>query len=246
MTWINALRPRREEGTWQVALAARLTGNSTQAHFKTEPSEDGLGIARSQYWYVLFVSSAFGRVATIWNFQNDTVAASDWGSLTPFDSGGLWHDHIKVEPKFPNETEKRDFFQTQLVELGNWVTAFREWLAMYSDPTAYCDGNPPDGAPESRILMHAPNDSRAWTWEARISVDHINEACKPESIFWDSQDEDDFLNWIQTEACTLTQVEKVWLQTWCIDHGLTSTSPHNAIQQLMRDRLNTLDGRKSS
>jgi hypothetical protein len=155
----------------------------------TIEAEQGLGIGcRCSYWYISRVETLYGRVLMVWELQSDLLDAS----ILPTDSGGIWHDHIEVDPPFLNPAEKGTFVDTNTLDAETGLDLFELWLAeSYANTYEYvADLSPPISPALPRIIPTSPpNCGIAWSWEMRIDCTNFpSNGLRLANIFWCEED----------------------------------------------------------
>lgn len=141
----------------------------------------------------------YGYVVFSWRAKIDEWRPPE-GGLCPFDSGGLWHGHLRTHPTLVDEVAKREFFGRHDQSLCEWSKVFGEYLLTnYSHVSDYINGvRPHVGIPE---ILNAPNSAQAWTWEARVCRDSFRAGrVELQSLYWHRAQWDHFLNWVEIES----------------------------------------------
>ena len=162
------LRPGYAYETWCAAIASILLGqyDDIKSGAKTLEAEHGLGIPASWYWYVARSDESFGQGVFSCGAHDIAWEPTECG-VSPFDTGGLWHRHIKTHDDKTNG-ELRTLFQNNNRPLSNGQ-CYREHLSTnYLTVADYVLGVPPSAGTEGIICTQPPNHPRAWTWEARV------------------------------------------------------------------------------
>lgn len=201
--WVFGLRPfytPDERMGWGRTLINVLLGNlsGVRKSPSTIQAEAGLGILPSWYWYVGRSSTRFGHGIFLWDVRLDGLPSATPG-VCSFDTGGLWHGYIKTAPPVSTADMKREVFQSHDRQLGSWWTAFDEYLRQnYDTPSEYLHGLPPRvGSPP--IICDLPNESAAWTWEGRITLDLVEHVGPPSRFFVNEEDLDFLFGILETD-----------------------------------------------
>jgi hypothetical protein len=201
---VQGLRPARTQSyPWQQIMLNRLNWEFGVLHpsASTQSAEIGLGYPPSAYWSILRSDAAFAQMATIWQVSLDEWPSgqpANGSSVTPFDTGGLWHDYLKADPGFRDRADKRDFARNHGYRVVGAASLFSQWLAggYPSSPRGYVDGDVPMKHIPRVILDSAQNTSRAWTWEMRVASEHVSRsAMEPKEIYWSSSAYEEFEAW---------------------------------------------------
>lgn len=158
----------------------------------TVAAENGLKIPPSHYFYVMKVHRPFDYIIFIYQLAENV--ASELKGVSPFDTGGLWHDyHVK---KSMNENDKQDLFDALNYSLCEYETHFQTYLQ-----TAYTNAScPPEECylnceepaqgwwTHHKLDLKESNDKRAWCWEARIPYKDIKNVLQLKRIYLSKQD----------------------------------------------------------
>lgn len=166
--WVAGLRPPKPVDDVPAALARRILRrvDEEEPGEKTCEAENGLGFEPSCYWYVHRSDEDFGYVVLFWKAADDGWNEGD-GAVCPFDTGGVWHEHITTTPAMTTGAQRKDFTSKHGRSLEGWMGTFEGWLETHcmNELDTYIDGDcPKPGIPE----IDATNGPRAWTWEARV------------------------------------------------------------------------------
>jgi len=158
--------------SWPPTLSPTDDTNA-RSRPRTVKTEDAFNLGRCVYFYAGRAFPVSGGMA----FAFSPVAeANHEGSVTPFDTGGLYCDdffkpYIHMTPSKDAHSRKA-FCQASMIPLAIWRKRFADFLAVYFSPLAgYWEGRPwkpdPDG-----ILLHPQNTWQAWTFEVRFQEPH--------------------------------------------------------------------------
>jgi len=221
---------------WQPLLRDRL-----RAHFQdhvrtanTEAAEIGLGMPPSSYWFVLSGNPAFGRIL-IMSQPNPTVLRGCDGGATPFDTGGLWHNHIVAVPPFTTPAGKVAYFNSTSASHEDADDEAKDWILQhYSNSVDYVYGSPPDSL--DRIdTTSGVNDSRAWTWEVRLnSLDYDHHPVPPVIVVLTPEDSRHFSVWLQDDDQVLSDNDYNEMVDWCMRNFRPDDDPFRvALEQMV-------------
>jgi len=148
------------------------------------------------------------------SLDNKSVISRD--GATPFDSGGLWHDHVKTRPHL-NELDKKHFFLRQSVQLTNWQREFVAYVDHnYSEVKEYIRGAIPRYGTPPIILSH-PNETRAWAWEVRYPPSLARNHITLERIYMRRKQRDEYVKWLWRESA-LEDSEARSVHRWLVDN----------------------------
>jgi len=218
--WVFGLRPKLKYKQWQEVLANLLLGKFSLIGKgdNTIISETGLGLSPCWYWYIAKADDAFGHVISFWEARTNEWPEDEMG-ISPFDSGGIWHGHIKTSPQLRESTEKVAFFLKHDKKLLSWDRTFQSYIEVnYDVHSDYIEGHkiPKIGVPE--ILNISSNTSQAWTWEAHVKLDSINRYVDIIKIFIDNNDRNSFLEWIE-DSRAFEHAVKIRLTKWMMSEN---------------------------
>ena len=183
----------------------------------------GLEIVPSWYSYIGRADVIYGN--GIFFFEVDTLnwEPNDRGAC-PFDTGGIWWEHIETSPALSDDNQKKAFWEKYDIPLHLWFDAFTEYIHKnYSDYSEYVKGEPPDIGQgiESIIKSTPPNTDLAWTWEGRVPKDKINNRLKVASLYCSSEKQIHIMRGISAlPSLALKEKETAikWVKsatTWC-------------------------------
>jgi len=237
---MQGVSPRMEDADWQDALCHRLTFRALSPTAQTLDAEVGFGFTRSSYWYVFSFNRNFSRCSVSWLLTSAPETSVEEVSISPFDTGGLWHERITAEPPFKNRGDIQEYFVETRTTVLDWIVRFNEWLKSYNDPHDYILGEPPaKEVPNSRIVFDLMvNDPRAWTWEGRVTSANVQQHCEPQHIFWNYEDSDDFHLWLENEENQLSLEDKVRLVEWM---GANSSTVLDNYERIISHLIGSLD-----
>lgn len=161
---------------------------------QTAEAEDGLHIhPPCAYFYIGSCHPRFGDNAIVFICSHDTRS-----HITPFDTGGLWKDHLVTEAPL-DEDGKRDLLARYDFEPDSYLDKFRTWgRSNYSKSREYVERKPPRAAyvPEIDSSKSGP-DGGSWTWEGRTPRDTVAEAIEPLHVFLNSNQIDEYDQWLR-------------------------------------------------
>lgn len=152
----------------------------------TSQAEAALKWNPSLYWYVGSTSDQFGSVAVMeWNPPTALDEVFEDGSICPFDTGSLAASPMKFDPGCPDGPA---YVLACSSGLNAWHDDARQGLcASYDDICRYIDGEPPSTPTTGYDHALATDDSRAWTWEARLAKSTwMNHVGPVSEIYWSS------------------------------------------------------------
>ena len=183
-------------------------------------AEEGLGIrGEPLYCFVMRTERAFGQVVFVFADTGADDSSGD-GGATPFDSGGLWHDHIRTEPRLRPD-ERPEFFRRATIPLGDWQHTFESYVQdNYPSWQEYVLGRRPvHGTPP--IVLGRPNTARAWTWEVRVPGDLIARRLELTGGSMPRADHSRYLSWLWDES-PVEDRDAARIQRWLADNMILS------------------------
>jgi hypothetical protein len=150
---------------------------------ETHKAEKGLGLPPSLYFYAGKAHPSFGSLALAFD---PTCESNHSGSVTPFDTGGLYAKLIKWNlPDYAIPTLAK-FMKGSIIDLKQWREEFAVYLAAYFEPVAnYWQRRPIRMDPEE--LFQIANEWRAWVFEVRFHeaqriLDAVAWCASPEQV----------------------------------------------------------------
>lgn len=191
--WTSGIRPPKHEGEWYpLALSIlRYKFHENPARGATAATETGLALAASCYWYVWRSDDLYGEVVFLWG-ESAATRQDNEGAVSPFDSGGFWRGKVQSDRTFHTAAEKRSFFNSVSVKMSEWRQRFLDYVTEnYDNVRNYVEGKPP-AVGTAGIIVGPPNESPAWTWEARVSKTEYRKQVTVESIYWLERDRSRF------------------------------------------------------
>lgn len=203
------------------AIAGRWPARTPSAG--TRRAEHGLGISGMPYYfYALRADENFGLVV----FLLSEIEGVDWPpdarGATPFDSGGLWFGMIATDPPL-HQRGRRGFFKAHDVPLAAWHPAFGTYIGTrYKTLADYVRGGAP--ATDTRnsgpaIVMDAPNDPRAWTWEVRVPHQLVARHLELRAVCISEENRDRYIGWLWDHG-RLTTSESSRIEKWIQDYAI--------------------------
>lgn len=236
LAWVHGLRPGLSGVEWRGAVAAIILGqlNALPAGQKTLEAEAGLGLEPSWYWYVARAETAFGHGVFFWRAQDQGWPDGARG-VCPFDTGGLWHGHVRTAPVTLTPQARRAFVATSGHVLEAWTRTVSDALRRHYAPVAeYVSGAPPNPGVDG-ILGPPDNDSRAWVWEARVARDNVVDNVVVTRLYWSDEDRLDFLNWLEDSPFGLSDAKRLasWVETQTKACAVGQGAAHAAEQDLL-------------
>lgn len=168
--WIQAA-PRRTHGEasdWQQIVYRRISSCHAQirSYHRTLAAEKGLNFHPSAYFYIGRCDPSFSEHVLI--FSRPTSQESQ---VTPFDTGGFWHDHVCTHPPTP-PLDKPAFVESHSFGVEDYYQQFCRWgREAFPNASDYIWGTTsPQTLYALQINLDNNNpDSRCWTWEGRVS-----------------------------------------------------------------------------
>lgn len=240
---VQGLRPTRAApAPWQQAVRDRLAYRfeRIRPNDATALAEAGLRYPRSAYWYLHRSDPAFGRVATLWTLVGSLRVRKSEGTGTPFDTGGVWNDHVIAKPPFSDGADKATFVREHEEGVQDLLTAFELWLIAGhgSAPANYLNGVAPTSHVPRIVLDAGLNDPRAWTWELRLAAATASpESIVPTAIVWPESEYDAFEVWLVNNDTTLSALERSRLLADVRAMSIFTRDPTTAIFQILHDSL---------
>jgi hypothetical protein len=197
--WIQGIRPRLAEDVWQrlVQSTLLLTFIDQPPSMNTAATESALGFEPCAYWYLCRSEARFGSVVFLWRTSTGEPLRVADGAVAPFDTGGIWHGHIRTNPAL-EEAKRKAFVASYSRPADEWVDALSTWIETnYSGAADYVAGRPPKtGLPG--IVYDTSNEASAWTWEARLEKALWHRQVMIGHVFWSAGDRSRFEDWLET------------------------------------------------
>lgn len=166
----------------------------------TAIAENGLRIAPEHaYWLISKVDTLYGRVLMVW--RGDPYRLPATGIVAPFDSGGLWLDHMYAATG-SSVPDKYAYLQAWSMPAHQSEDLLREWLVnVFVDSYEYVDGSAvPDWVIHDDVKIEEGN-SLAWSWEFRCPKgDAACDGMRLDSIFWARSDLESFRSYVRTRV----------------------------------------------
>lgn len=238
-SWVFGLRPRLEISRWQEVVAAIILGTveAVSQGAKTQLAEAALGIAPSWYWYISRTAESFGRTVFFWKAQEDGWGEAERG-VCPFDTGGLWHRYIATSPRDLDESARTALFAKYDRCLPGWVPTFHGYIQdNYEGLADYILGERPRQAIPEILMDGSSNDSRAWTWEARVRRDLVTSHVRLSQMYCTSEDHSAFLDWVGDERTQLSLPDRKALAQWVEDFAIVCSWSEAPWQRGQEDLL---------
>ena len=197
--WLQGMREDAERPydrdaiSWMELLFRRLTGRFaglTQGS-KTAVSEEKLRLGTNVYYFVGRCIPQFGH-----NIVCSETGEQEEAAVVPFDTGGLAHDHLRLSRPLKMHERRRVVKRESRTPLDH-VPAFATWVenAYPAGPSSYVQGEAPEVSAVAEVRID--NDSRAWTWEARLrSIDYPRAPVDPVRIHLKPGDTDRYFRWL--------------------------------------------------
>ena len=160
------------------SYTARLGTHPTSKPGSTaDKCEQACGWSKSKYFFAGIACPGFGTMAFAYTPELDAHSS---GSVSPFDSGGLWDGHMAPHNRSQSSQVRVDFLKKTLIELAIWREEFGNCLSScYNDPYFYLEKQRPD-TPSNWGDVNSPaceienTDFRCWTFEVRICDSSIS------------------------------------------------------------------------
>jgi hypothetical protein len=150
----------------------------------TLAAENGLGIGRCLYFFA-GRAEPFGNISLVFSHESER---NHRGSASPFDSGGLFHGHIKHRMSGKGPLIQCKVFNLYNYPLADWRQAFAHFLSRhFSRPADYFlrdVGPKKTGNAFGAYDGSRGNGVRAWTFEMRFKEAH----CILDAIAWSAHD----------------------------------------------------------
>lgn len=187
---LSSARSKAAFSDWRQIVLHRLQGeyHKVPTSAKTREAELGLGLAGEHaYWFLARVETLYGRVLMAW--RSTQSFPSPETSVTPYDTGGMWHGHIEM-PEISTPDAKRRHVQTWTTSLAEATPMFQDWMReVYANAFEYVSG----AAKPDYVLQDAvdpqQNSSLAWSWELRHPKSlNFLDSFELDSIFWEEAD----------------------------------------------------------
>jgi len=186
---------------WRVVVLNRLIGQYSviPTSASTSAAEKGLGIAPSAYWFLSRVDNLYGRVLMVWTAKGSVSPNS---RLSPFDTGGIWHDHLEADPPFSSPSDKAAFVSQYTMVPADGFPVFSEWLSTaFAGPHEYVAA----AASEPYYIIHerlaSCKSAFAWSWELRTPKSDLPSSdLALKAVFWERSDYLDFRNYVRVNS----------------------------------------------
>jgi hypothetical protein len=219
--WVYGLRESTVELNWylDVALIILKRFVDIKSRERTRQTEMKFGLPESCYAFIGRATNLYGN--GIFFFEiHDSGFSADSGSIGPFDSGGLMHGFIALQPPLTDSNDQVTFFNSHNHSLNGWPNTFFEYVSQnYSSYTHYIDGNPPQPGIE-RVVKTAPNCDVAWTWEGRISKPVMPNKCKVKTFLCTYEKRNHLVRSV-ANLNALSQAEKLTVISWIKNNCIT-------------------------
>ena len=145
------------------------TSDRPDARISTRDTEDAYLLGRCLYFYAGRAYPSVGGAAMAFTAPCEQ---SHTGSVTPFDTGGMFKELIHINSAKDTPDGRRDFVRDSIIELQGWRSAFTEYLAAYfNQPADYWYGRPSRPDPEG-VFSDPLNTWRSWVFEVRFREGH--------------------------------------------------------------------------
>lgn len=200
LSWVQGMR---SAGThtlpWQALVFARLTGDHALqgVGLKTGEAERALGFGAAVYFSIGRVLPDFGVHAIAHDPERRAEELENWA--TPFDTGGLYRGHIKLNCA-PDTENIRSILNRSTYSNLEYAAPMADWLAVsFDDIGGYVYGSRPSSSAVPEIELSA-NEEQAWSWEARIPArDYGEPPLQTTKIFMKSGAYQDYKRWLRGE-----------------------------------------------
>lgn len=196
---LSSSTSKSSSGDWRVLILRRLLSEYDQVGTSpgTTAAEQGLELDRSAYWYLGRVVHIYGRVLMVWRLSAEDAPGVS-GTVSPFDSGGLWHGHIAVDPPFALDAEAVKYVKEWTTDVAAGSAMFKEWIAdAFVNPFEYVAGL---GPPIWQMCSRLDQDNEfSWSWELRHrkEFDVDPEVLLIDTIFWSQDDYQNFRSFLR-------------------------------------------------
>jgi len=184
---------------WTDTLNRRITGRYSHlaTGASTEVAEDLLGFAPMTYMYVNACEPEFGTSIVL--FKKSRRLQEGDVAISPFDTGGLALDKIRLSPGVPRA------LRAALVARFSWSAlrykkAFEAWAkTAFASGSEYIEGVKPSTHLLANIDLRRAQ-RRAWLWEVRIrKVDYSEPPVHPQVIYLAPGDKMRYLAWFRSQ-----------------------------------------------
>lgn len=180
---------------WREVIHGRLTLDYSRIlqGAKTAAAEEGMGFAPSAYYFIGRCEPEFGDSAVCFSGEEKRAALD-----APFDTGGVWAEHVLAEPMLTTDSEKATFVDDNSEAYGVRSQAFAEWVDQNFDPnTDYLLGVEPQDGGFCENVVTAGRSARSWTWEARIErVSLPSSGLTPTDLVLSRRKYDSYHGWV--------------------------------------------------
>lgn len=196
-SWVQGMRSHQANhaSDWREVLFGRLSLDYSRIHQgeKTQQAEQGLGFSPCTYYFVARSEPGFGDSSILFDAQR-----VDKADTTPFDSGGLWFDHIRTSVPLTTPEEHRRFVHEATGAARSRESEFGAWVhGNFGDRTDYVSGEPPKiGCSCDQVLVD-PSNSRTWVWECRVErSDLMSSGLRPVQLVISKDRFDHYRQWV--------------------------------------------------
>jgi len=192
--WVQGTRPSSSDD-WRWVVRNRLARRHDliRSGARTVDAEDGLGLPPCAYFYV-------GRCDPDYSSQVVTYQAASPcpASVSPFDTGGLFHGLLATVPPTLSLDSKRQMLSDYSFDADSYLDPFRAWVASsFVSVCGYVEGECPAASFVPQITCQRGDDPRNWTWEARLPkaacpAEHL----APQAVLLSEEDAADYMTWL--------------------------------------------------
>jgi hypothetical protein len=167
---LNSTVKKGQYSDWRHIVTCRLASDYQHiaSSDRTKEAETGLAISPPcAYWFFSRVDDLYGSVLMVWRSVDGADLSSEYLQVAPYDTGGLWHGHIKMSRTF-SPACKRSHVRNWSTTPEHCIPLFLDWLRnVFSDSGKYVAGTE---RPRYVLQDHMPpsgNNCPAWSWELR-------------------------------------------------------------------------------
>lgn len=187
---------------WQQVLFHRLRYEFallTDRRDHTRQTEIGLEMPQSAYWFIGRIEPEYTSVVTL--SELGASSPSGRGRVSPFDTGGLWHDKMKTVNDPLSPEQKRALYNENLFAVGTFDPSMSGWLnsAFSGIPADYCRDVRPTHHYVELVVLDDDSEARDWSWELSIDINAgVEEFPMLRTLYMNEYLLDTYKRWVNT------------------------------------------------
>jgi|GEM_PF-5978100 len=175
IVWTQGLattdRVTSSDDPWQRIVLLRMANRDDllSTGDNTKMAEDGLNLGRCVYFYVDRCVPDYSICVIMFHPPADCA-----GWVSPFDTGGLFHHHLTVDPPDMDLDGRAALVAQNSHAVADYGEAFASWVTSAFDSIDdYVDGMAPRAGAVPGLSCEDDRDPRHWTWEVRVPKDEF-------------------------------------------------------------------------